>query len=95
MNRITDAVGGRKFAAFISATIALVSLYAFGFELNESTLNTIEVMYIAFAGGNGVEHIANRLGNRTAKPALDGLPADVSAALDRIANAVEGHGGEG
>src|SRR5690606_34721448 len=56
-----SGIGGRKFAAFFAATLSLVALYLFGVELSEQTLDTIVAMYIAFAGGNGLEHIASRL----------------------------------
>lgn len=76
-----SGIGGRKFAAFFAATLSLVALYLFGVELSEQTLDTIAMMYLAFAGGNGLEHIASRLGQRAGRPPVSDLPSDVIAAV--------------
>jgi uncharacterized protein YebE (UPF0316 family) len=77
MNRITDTLGGRKFAAFVASTIGLVALYVFGLELSESTLDAITTLYIAFASGNGVEHIARQIGTRRPRPPIEGIVEDI------------------
>jgi len=81
MNRITSALGGRKFSAFFASAVGLVALYAFGLELSESTLDAITTMFVAFVAGNGVEHVASRLGTRRARPPIEGIVEDV---LDRV-----------
>ncbi len=80
------AIGGRKFCAFVVATIAVSVLCAFGIELSESTLSTIVSMYLAFAAGNGLEHLASKLGSRRAKPPIAELPGDV---VDAVSDALD------
>jgi len=89
MTRIMDVFGGRKFAAFASTTIGLVALYAFGLDLSEQTLDAITAMFVAFMAGNGVEHLASRLGTRRSRPSIDGIIEEV---LDRLPSPRDGDG---
>lgn len=78
---VTRVLGGRKFAAFFASSTALVALYVFGFELSQATLDAIVAMFLAFAAGNGVEHVAAQLGRRVEQPSAESLPKDVAEAI--------------
>jgi hypothetical protein len=68
MDRFIDRIGGRKFAAFLASAVGLVSVYVLGFELSDQALESITMMFVAFATGNGIEHVAEQIGRRASSP---------------------------
>jgi len=62
---IISTLGGRKFCSFAAASIGLVALHLLGIELSADTLESITLMFMAFAAGNGVEHLATTLSSRS------------------------------
>jgi hypothetical protein len=42
-----------------------VALHLLGIELSADTLESITLMFMAFAAGNGVEHLATTLSGRS------------------------------
>lgn len=86
--RFFTRVGGRKFAAWILSTVALLVLGLTGHEVSPETLSTLETIFATFIGGNALSHAAGafRAGREAPRMPETG---DVEAMRERMQQARE------